>query len=460
MNKNWLIILSILIIIFSITTPGDAQGVTETQAPGTWVSSINIQNTSDAEATVVLTFYDTDGSVALEYTVDPPLEAYDSRSLYVPVDIENLADGQYSAVVSSNQPLEIVTNSSSTTPSTAGAYSGLQSDEIAKNVFFPGLYNDYFGFHSEMLLQNTENTDASLTITFYNQKTGLQVKEISDVNVPANSTRVFAMADIADIPTGNAEGSLSARVTSNRKLAGIANIWTSAYNGELSDYNAYVEGSTNVVYAPALYNQYFGFVSALTVQNVDTSDAEIQVTYSNGETEIKTLSPYQAVEYYQPDNPDLPSGDKNGVFSAQVESLNNAEIVVLVNIENKNKGFLASYNGPSLATTSINVPVVLKSFYQWFSAQTVQNVGTNPTDIKITYATGETATFQDIPANGTVNIIELDFYNSVLPDGSSVSAIIESLDGEPIVAVVQENSNYRYSQTPGDYLLAYTGIEH
>ena len=458
MKKYWFINLLVLFLLLSIATSSNAQGVTETQAPGTWVSSINIQNTSDSEAAVVLTFYNSDGSIALEYVVDPPLAAHGSRSLYIPDAIDNLADGQYSVIVSSNQQLEIVANSSSTTPSTAGAYSGLQSYEIAKNVFFPGLYNNYFGFHSEILLQNTEDTNATVTITFYNQKTGSQVKEVSGINIPAKSTRVFAMADISELPLGDEDGLLSARVTSDKKLAAIANIWTSAYHGELSDYNAYVSGSTSVVYAPALYNAYYGFVSSLTVQNVDTVDAEIEVTYSNGETETKTLSPNQAFEYYQPHNAALPSGNTDGVFSAQIKSLNNAEIVVLVNIENKNKGLLASYNGPSTATTSINVPVVLKSFYQWFSAQTVQNVGTNPTDITITYATGETATFENIPANGTVNIIELDYYNSVLPDGSSVSAVIES-SGEPIVAVVQENSNYRYSQTPGDYLLAYTGIE-
>ena len=105
----------------------------------------------------------------------------------------------------------------------------------------------------------------------------------------------------------------------------------------------------------------------------------------------------------------------------------------------------------------MNVPVVLKSFYNWFSAQTVQNVGSASTDITITYADGHSKAFTGVPANGTVNIIELDSAGSVLPDGSSISAVITS-SGEPIVAVVQENSEVMYGATPGDYLLAYTGI--
>lgn len=456
-KRFWLVVVIVSIVGLLAVGSIAAQGVTGTQAPGTWVSSINVQNTGTSDATVLLTFYDSSGAVALAYTVDPPIPAGGSRSLYVPAEIPGLADGQYSVIASSNQPLQIVANSSSSVPSTAGAYTGLQSDEVGKALYFPGLYNNYYSFYSEMVLQNIESQDATVTLTFYDQGTGAQVGEITGVNIPATSSRVFALADLTGVPSGNVTGLLSAKVTSDRDLAAVANIWSSAMYGEYSDYNAYVVGATAVVYAPALYNDYYGFVSALTVQNIDSINADIEVTYSNGETETKTLLPNQAFQYYQPNNAALPSGNSAGVFSAKVESLNSAQIVVLVNVEDKNKGLLASYNGPSSASTSVNVPVVLKSFYNWFSAQTVQNVGSVSTDITITYADGNSKIFTGVPANGTVNIIELDSAGSVLPDGSSISAVITS-SGEPIVAVVQENSEVMYGTTPGDYLLAYTGI--
>lgn len=447
-------------IILALLVPGPvwAQGSTGTQAPGTWVSSINIQNTGTSAANVVLSFYDSSGSLALAFNVTPAITAGGSRSLYVPSDVTGLADGQFSLVVSSDQPLQAVANSSSSSPATAGAYTGLQSDQIGTSLFFPGLYKNYYGFDSEVVLQNTETTQASVTLDFYDQSTGSNVATVGPVLIPGTSTRVFALQDLTGVPSGNVNGLLSARVTADRELAGVANLWSSAFSGEFGDYNGYVSGSTSVVYAPALYNNYYGFVSSLTIQNLSTSgNADIQVTYSNGETETKTLLPLQAVQYYQPANSALPSGNVNGVFSAKIESLNSAPIVALANVEDKTKGSLASYNGPSESSITSNCPVVLKSFYQWFSAQTVQNVGTVATDITVTYASGETRDFLDIPANGTVNIVELDAAGSVLPDGSSVAAEITS-SGQPIVAVVQENSNDRYTATPGDYLLAYTCV--
>ncbi len=450
-------IFSVVLVLLLSILPASAlgQGTPNTKAPGVWVSSINIQNVGSGEATVVLNFYDTNGNLALSFNVTPNIPAGGSRSLYVPAQVPGLSDGQYSVVASSDQPLQIVVNSSSTIPAPAGAYMGVQAGETAKTLYFPGLYKNYYGFYSQVVLQNTESTNANVTLSFYKQRTGEHVTDIT-ATIPPTSSRVFALQDLTAVPSGNVDGLLSLKVTSDKNLAGIANIWTSAKYGEYSDYNAFVSGSTTV-YAPALYKNYYGFVSSLTVQNLADTANNIRVTYSNGVTETKELAPFQAFEYYQPNNPALPSGNVSGVFSAKVESLDGKPIVVLVNVEDKTKGSLASYNGASQATTAVNCPVVLKAFYNWFSAQTVQNVGTDSTNITITYATGHTRTFNNVPPNGTVNIIELAGAGSVLPDGSSVSAVISS-SGQPIVAVVQENSNVRYSTTPGDYLLAYTCV--
>jgi len=457
MAKRLFAIVCVLVLTLTIVPIVGAQVVDTTRAPGTWVSSINIQNTGTTQAYVVLDFYSSTGANVLNFVVDPPIVAGGSRSLYVPTQIPGLSDGQYSVIASSDQPLQVVANSTSTSPSTAGAYTGLQSSEIGSTLFFPGLYNNYYGFYSELVLQNTETLAASVDITFYNQTTGAQVAQVLGAAIPATSSRVFSLSGLAGVPSGNTTGLLSAKVVSTRALAGVANIWTGAKFGEYSDYNGYVGGSTTVVYAPALYKNYYGFVSSLTVQNISATSGNIRITYSNGTVETATLGPNQSKEYYQPNNLALPSGNTAGVFSAKVESLSGAQIVVLVNVEDKNKGLLASYNGPSVATTSVNLPVVLKSFYKWFSAETVQNVGTAPTNITITYASGQTRTFSNVPANGTVNIIELATAGSVLPDGSSVSAVVTS-SGQPIVAVVQENSDQLYTTVKGDYLLAYTGI--
>ncbi len=459
MKKKGLMI--VLAMALTLTTAGAVWAQVPsntTKAPGTWVSSINVQNTGGGAATVAFDFHDTAGASALNWTDPSTIPAGGSRSYYVPAQIPGLANGQYSVIISSDQPLQVVANQTSSGAAIgAGSYQGVQGTDVAKELNFPGLYKNYYGYYSEIVLQNTESTDAvNVRIKFYSQNTGAEVANLGPYTIPATSSRVFATQDMTAVPSGNVNGLLSAVVTSDKNLAGVANHWLPGSN-QFSNYNAVVAGSTTYVYAPALYKNYYGFVSALTVQNIDSTAGTIEVTYSNGTVRNALLQPHQSIEYYQPADAALPSGDVNGVFSAKIRSVDGKKIVAFVNGRHTTKGSLCSYNCPIQATNSVNCPVVLKSFYNFFSAQTVQNVGTANTNITITYAGGQTKTWYNVPPNGTVNIVEIGT-NTPLPGNSSVSAVITS-SGQPIVAVVQENdTGPQYTAHPGDYLTAYTGI--
>ncbi|MEM4655085.1 MAG: hypothetical protein QXL34_06335 [Thermosphaera sp.] len=453
--KLILILLAVSVAAFLTVAYGYAQSST-TSAPGTWVSSINIQNmSSTASANVVLQFYDSNGGSILSFSVSPPIPPNGSRSLYVPTDISGLSSGQFSVVASSDVPIRVVVNSSSSQPSTAGAYEGIEAEETALELYFPGLYNNYYGFYSEIVIQNADMADSNVQIQFYNQKTGAPVGSPYSALIKPGAAKVFSLSTLTPaLPSGNQNGLFAAKVTSNKKIGGIANIWTSAKFGEYSSYNGFTSGSDKI-FVPALYNSYYGFVSSLTVQNIGSSSTSVKVTYSNGVYEEFTLNPGLSKELYTPVNVNLPSGNVNGVFSAKIEASPGSKIVAIVNVEDKTKGSLASYNGSAQIGTKIGCPVVLKSFYRWFSAETVQNVGNNTTNITVKYASGQTKTYQNVPPNGTINVIELAQAGSVLPDNSSVAATFES-SGEPLLVVVQENSNDRYLSNPGDYLLAYT----
>lgn len=451
--KKLITLILLVAILLPVSTAYAQDSTSASAAPGTWVSSINIQNPSASPATVNLEFYDGAGAMIFSFAVTPAIPAGGSRSLYVPSDIAALASGQYSVVASSDVEVNVVVNSSSSSPYTAGAYTGLQSTETGTDLYFPGLYKNYYGFFSEVVLQNAGTADAAISIQFYNQKTGAAVGAPFTNTIKPGASLVTTLSNLAALPSGNATGIFSAKVTSDQPLAGVANVWTGAKYGEFSNYNAFTGGSTQAV-VPALYKNYYNFVSSLTVQNLGAANAAVTITYSNGTTATATLTPGQAMEFYQPNDPALPSGNSAGVFSAKITA--DQPVVALVNIEDKNKGLLASYNGATAVTETVLCPVVMKEFYGWFSAQTVQNVGTLATNVTITYANGMTRTFNGVDPNETINIIELTNAGSVLPGTSSLAASITSSNGQPLVAVVQENSDVRYGQAAGDYLLSYT----
>jgi hypothetical protein len=454
--KKFIVLL--LLVAFLVPMTGvKAQDGTQsvTGAPGTWVASINIQNPSTSPAIVNISFYDATGGLALSFDVTPSIPAGGARSLYLPTDVTALGSGQFSAVASSDQPIQTVINLSSTVPYTVDSYVGVSQG--GTKLYFPGAYNNYYGFNSELQLQNAGTDVASVSIQFYNQTTGAAVGSPYTSTIPVYATKTFGLAALTPaLPSGNTNGLLAAVVTSGQPLAGIMNSWSAAVHGEFASYNGFVGGGTTA-YAPALYREYYGFGSALTVQNIGTGPTNVTVTLSNGKVLTKTaLAQNSSFQWYMPDKnlTGIPSGNTAGVFSAKIVS-SAQPVVALVNSEAKTAGSLAQYDGSNAATATVLCPVVMKAYYQWFSAETVQNVGTLTTDITITYPGGYHKTATGVLPNGTVNFIELASAGSVLPDLSTLAATITSSNGQSLLAVVQENSNERNAAHPGDYLASY-----
>jgi hypothetical protein len=445
-----------------------------TCAPGVWESSINLQNLSGNNASVTIDFYNANGDLMPNsYTVDGGIAPNGAVSIFVPAQVAGLASGQYSAVVNSTEQVKATVNTASTNsptaPWTAFGYEGADMTMSSSTLYFPGLYKDYFGFNSEIVVQNvgTENTTASIQL--YNQRTGDAVGGAISLGaaLEPNQSRTFSLTERSEVAGGNANGLYSAIVTSTGdvQVTGIANIWRSGDPNGTSSYNAMTEGS-NTLYAPALYKNYYGFTSALTIQNISSANAVVTVDYPTGPNETFTLEQYESKELFQPANAALPSGNADGVFSARVTT-NGGSIVGLVSLgqaTGNGKGELASYNVPGEASREVNIPNVLSDYYSYFTAVTVQNVCAAASDITITYAGNlGSRTFDDVPANGTVNILHLDNTGDILPDGTTTSAVVSAGNATcNVVAVMQHGTapnvdRYNAAKQPSDYLLALTG---
>lgn len=449
-----------------------------TAAPGVWSSAILIQNTGTGDADVTVDFYNNAGVLVKTYTPSA-LSAGRSVTIFVPVDVADLTAGQYSAVVSSSQPVVASVQTSSVSqsaqPWTAFAYEGVSAANTGTRLFFPGNYRNYFSFNSELVIQNAGDADTTLTAQFFNAA-GTSLGTVNLGTLARNTAKTYAMSTdplFAALPSGNTGGIFGAVVTSSGgvPVAGIANIWRTTPTNMTASYNGFTTGSTSL-YAPSLTNNFFGFASALTIQNVDQSaTANVTITYSNGTTENFQLGPNAARDFYQPANTNLPRGNTNGSFSARVTTTGGS-IVGLVSFSappelnnNRAVGDFASYNALPTATASVNVPNILSNFFGYFTNVTVQNTGSDPTNITLTYEGGQTWTINNVPANGTANFTHLNPNGSSvlnpLPTRSSVSGILSSSNGQPLVAVIQHNTErsvagYNAAKLPSDFLQAFT----
>ncbi len=221
------------------------------------------------------------------------------------------------------------------------------------------------------------------------------------------------------------------------------------------------------MYPPALYNNYYSFNSALTIQNVGAVAAAGTVTYSNGQQVNFNLAPGAAQELYQPANPNLPSGNAGGVFAAKVQATTGS-VVGLVSLSSSAGGAFASYNVPSTPSTAVKIPNINSDYYGFFTAVTVQNTGSSATDIKLVYPDGSFVLRQSVAPNATTNFIHLNGAGDQLPNRTSTVGTVESYvpgtsnTGEGLVAVIQHNTDpgvagYNPGKVPSDFLFAVTG---
>ncbi|NTU80237.1 MAG: hypothetical protein HGA45_12830 [Chloroflexales bacterium] len=461
-----------------------AQTRDKTSVPGTWASAILIQNVGTATLPAdqySIDFYKADGTLAKSFA--PPAAASiapgASQEFFIPTAISDLASGQYSGVVSSSQPVKAVVNSStsnaSAAPWSAFAYEGVDAGSTAAKLYFPGFYKDYFGFRSELVIQNTGTSAATVQATFYRSSDGQSYGPITLGSIAPNASQTYAYNDsaFAALP-GNTSASLFGVVieaTNGVPLAGVSNIWTASdADGGAGSFNAFTTGAAKV-YAAALYNQYYGFVASITVQNLATSAAVGEIKFSDGKTVAFNIPANQAREYYLPGITGLSSGNTNGLLSAEI-SATGGNIVALVNIQRKQVGNIAvsdprnpafgSYGATSTTASSVRVPAIFSDYYGFFTAVTVQNAGTSAATVTLTYGNNTTWTSPSLDPGKTYNFTHLPGNSgNTLGTGKQTGGTVSS--AQPLVVVIQHNTDstlnsYNASRVPNDFLFALSGF--
>lgn len=487
--------VSLALVAGALAFPvGSAQAQTRdrTNVPGGWASAILIQNVGTASLPAdqySIEFYKADGTLAKSFApaADQSIAPGASREFFIPRAVSDLPAGQYSGVVSSSQPVKAVVNSSTNeataAPWSAFAYEGVDAGSTASTLYFPGFYKDYFGFRSELVIQNTSGTATELTATFYRSSDGQIYGPFDLPSLAPNASATYSYNDSAfsSLPGGtNASlfGVVIKAKTAGANLAGVSNIWTANdADAGAASFNAFTAGSQKA-YAAALYNQYFGFVASLTIQNLDASNAaKGSIVFSDGKSVPFDIPSNQAREFYLPGISGLASGDTNGLLSAQVNATSGS-VVALVNIQRKQRGStsiadpdnptLGSYGATATAATSVRVPAIFSDYFGFFTAVTAQNAGSTAADITLTYSDGRTWKKTNVAAGATVNFAHLPGdANNVLAAKTQTGGTVSS--SQPLVVVIQHNTDPKLSsypngsggkknQIPNDFLFALSGF--
>ena len=420
-----------LALLMALAIPAAAQ----VPGPGgPYNSAFTVQNLGSTDANCTFSLYGTSATPA--YTSSAFVVSGDG-SYFVYVGNLSVGDGQYSAVVSCDQDVAAVANM--TDDVRAASYSGFRAAETGTTLYAPGIYKSYYGFTTNVVVQNTTSGAIDIDLEVYAAGSSTPVETFSETSVPANTSVSFDQGDLAS------SGLYSAKIVATGEAAAVVDIWNSA--GQLYSYNAFGSGAT-VAYAPVLMSGYWGFNTALTVQNLGSSATLVTVTYSDASTHSETVAANSSELFYTP-NEGLGAG---WLGSAKVES-GGEPIVALINEEGAlNRA--ASYSGFAAGSTTANAPIVMKDYYDYSTSITCQNIGTSATDITITYsdASSTTDTATGVAANGSALFYQPD--ETGLSAGFNGSAVITA--GENIVCVVNENQVDNTASE--DWLLSYNAI--
>jgi len=440
--KKYAAILAVSLLLATLPVVVSA----DVPAPGgPFDTAFRVQNLGTADANCTFSFYDSNGVSQYDSGALTPIPPGESLYIYVPT-ATTVADGQYAGVVSCDQNVAAVVNFSD--PDSGASYSGVAEGEVATTLYAPGIYDNYFNYYSNVVVQNASGGTIDITLEIYAAGSSVPVYTDTETNVPTNGSAAFEQELLTELADNQF---YSAKIIGTGDIAAIVNIYGKGpYDNQLYSYNPFASGSTTA-YAPVIMNAYYGYNTALVIQNMGTSDANVTITYSEGTVKNTTIAPGAADSRYTPGE-GLATGLLTG---AKVECTNGQPIVVLVN-ESTDKNRAASYSGVATGSTTVRAPIVMRRYFKYNTSVTCQNIGSAAATMSISYGgIAGTTTSPSIPVNGTHMFYQLT--DTLLTDNFIGSATVTS--AENIVCIVNEDQNEPPERDQiMDQLYAYNGI--
>lgn len=182
--------------------------------------------------------------------------------------------------------------------------------------------------------------------------------------------------------------------------------------------------------------------SGFQIQNLAGEEATVNIVFYNPDGTVDaevedTIAANGSNTYY-------PLEGVSDGFQGSVVISSDQPVAAIVNVLGDGDG--SSYSGFDAGAEAAFIPLTYRNYFDIDSWFNVQNTGSSPTDVEVTYGdTGctETATVQP---NAAVTFDQAD--NTCLPDGFVGAATVESTDGGTIVATalqVAPNGLFAYN---------------
>lgn len=385
MNKKLLLLVAV--IALALLLPGAVFA----QSPGglSYTSGVQVANLSGSTASIGLTYYNQDGSVAA--TVADTIAANSSKT-YFPIHPAVGFNG--SLVISSDEPITAIANTVTTDFKYGAATTSFSSG--ATTISLPLIMCNNANINTWFNIQNTGLSTASVDIDYTPGSAGIAGSESANIEPGASATfdQASGSGTLNCDDLGNPKFVGSAVITSDQPVVASVMQLNTTTSPTLLGYNSFTGGSTSVV-APLLMANNSGFFSSLNIQNVGNASTTVTADYGPNQDpgvgfepvdEFCNLDPGESCNLLQAGG----QWTLKYVGSAQVSA--SEELVVIVNTVRLAGGatgpFGASYEGfdPAAATSDVTAALIMSNNGGFYTSINVANVGgTACTNVNINY---------------------------------------------------------------------------
>jgi hypothetical protein len=413
---------------------------TTVSAQGSWSTGIDIQNLTSSSGTVVIDFYDSTGYRI--GTLTRTISGWGGINVYLPS--ENLSNGQFSAVISSDVQVAAVASQANYDLGGADMYLGTAQPETT--LSFPLVYRNHTAgkWNSKLIIQNA--SDTAQEVTLYLFSVGKTSPDVTDTaTIQPYSYVVFDISDskyAAFGPYG------SAIVTGTRPLAGVSqairNPGTGKANVIETEYRAFRAGQEGrQVVAPLIYKNYNLWTTGINIANRGGVTTTVTITCTNANPGIsggpwtfqQEIGPNAMFSFYTPSYAQIPDGFYG---SAEIYSSDANIAVVVASQRYRPSGAEGvAYEGslPADATPCVSLPIV-HNRTTWKTGINILNLGDAEAAVTINYY----STAPGIPnATQTITISAHSPKTVYMPTESPTAvgfygaADVKSTNGQPLL---------------------------
>jgi hypothetical protein len=289
-------------------------------------------------------------------------------------------------------------------------------------------------FATSFSVQNLGPTSASCSYVVYNDAGSPAFSSPLPAIAPGDSRQIYTPT-----VTGFPSGTFAGVVSCDQPVATVVNF------SDPNKGDTYV-GTTNpanTMYVPTTYKDYYDYFTTFRIQNASTSPQNVTVQYFAPGATSPTASSQVNLG---------PSGSATVDQSAVTQLLPNVSysakvigsnpLAVTVSIYGQAGTPVASqlYAFSSFASgaTTVYAPSIMRNYYGYNTATTIQNIGASAANVRLTYSNGTVRTNATLLPNSSW--VVLDFNESTLAANVLYASKIESLNSQPLIVTVNEST--------------------